>query len=78
MKKIAVLRVLLHRVARVFGVPEDLETEFFAELGVEAVFLGVFQGNFTLVVVEFFDHEHVLEEVNLTGDLVELCLELTV
>ena len=76
LEEVAELLVLLARLLGVFGAPEDLEAELLAELGVEAVLLGVVERDLALGLGHLLDDGHVLEEVDLAGVLVEARLEL--
>ncbi len=77
-QEVAELLVLLGRLLRVARVPEDLEAEVLAELGLEASRLRVLEGDLAVVVGRVVDDGHVLEEVDLAGVLVEARLELAV
>ena len=78
LEQVAELLVLLARALGVFVEVEDLEAELLAELGLEAVALGVDGADLALVVVDLLDDGHVLEEIDGAGLLVEARLELAV
>ena len=79
LEQIAELLVLLGGLLRVVRVPEDLEAELLAELGLEPAPSGRPRARSRARARRrIVDHGHVLEEVDLPGVLVEAGLELAV
>ncbi len=77
LQDVAVLLVLLARLLRVLGAPEDLEAELLAQGRVQAFSLSTSSMEISRSGVGHgLDHGHVLEEVDLPGVLVEARLEL--
>ena len=58
--------------------PEHLEAQVFADVGVEAMALGHVDRDLTLGLGHRLDHRHVLKEVDVAGFLVEARFELAV
>jgi hypothetical protein len=75
-QEVAVLAILLGRLLRIGRVPEDLETELLAQLGVEAAVLGIFEADLAVLVGRIVHDRHVLEQVDLARVFVEARLEL--
>src|SRR4030095_594295 len=72
----AELLVLLARFLGVARMPEDLKPELLADLGLETVLAGDVERDVAFRLGDLLDHDHVLEQLDLTRIQVEPRLEL--
>ena len=73
---LAELLVLLARALGIARMPEHLETELLADLGLEAVLARDVESDLALRFLDRFHHGHVLEEIDVTRVGIEARLEL--